>query len=286
MLLSVVVPTHRRPGPLARCLAALAQQDPAAGEYEVVVVEDGGPTPALASLRRDLPAVDHALRWVAQPRAGPAVARNRGARAARGELLAFTDDDCRPRPGWLAALRRAHLERPDAILGGPTVNALADNACSEATQVLVDRFTAEQHARGRPFLASSNLALARRHFLAAGGFDETFPLAAGEDRDLCARLADAGHAFHRVPGAVVEHHHHLDLRGFLRQHYRYGRGARRVRRAGGGAAGRPFERLAFYRDLVRGRGARGPGGRLSALLLLSQAAHTVGYLTERVRGGP
>ncbi|MBX9627328.1 MAG: glycosyltransferase [Gemmataceae bacterium] len=78
---SVVVPTYRRPELLARCRAALAAQRLPADQFEVIVVED-----VLAD--------------------GPATARNRGWRAARGTVIAFTDDDTIPDPAWLALTGR------------------------------------------------------------------------------------------------------------------------------------------------------------------------------------
>lgn len=79
---SVIVPGHGRPGPLAACLRALARQDYPADRYEVIVVDDGS-EPPLGPGDADDPRV----RWLRQPHAGPAAARNAGAATARGELL-------------------------------------------------------------------------------------------------------------------------------------------------------------------------------------------------------
>ncbi|MEI8319890.1 MAG: glycosyltransferase family A protein, partial [Planctomycetia bacterium] len=87
IIVTVVVPTYRRPQQLRRCLEALAAQtfpEP----WEVVVVDDGSPQPFSAA---DMPATDRlALRVIRQENAGPAAARNRGVREARGEFVAFT----------------------------------------------------------------------------------------------------------------------------------------------------------------------------------------------------
>ena len=97
---SVVVPTRDRPESLRRCLGALRAQDLA--ELEVIVVDDGS---------RDRGAVEAALagaapgvRLLRTPGRGPAAARNRGVRAATGEVVCFTDDDCEPEPGWARLL--------------------------------------------------------------------------------------------------------------------------------------------------------------------------------------
>src|SRR5690242_8571974 len=100
MRISVVVPTFRRPALLDRCLRALSGQD--LGEFEVIVADDEA-APAtrarVAAWARRFPAP---LRYLAVTGPhGPAAARNAGWRAAHGEILAFTDDDCVPEPSWL-----------------------------------------------------------------------------------------------------------------------------------------------------------------------------------------
>ena len=99
---SIVVPTYRRPEQLARCLQALAELEYPTDRYEVVVVDDGSAEPdatRIASI-----CLEAGARLERQARSGPAAARNRGARAARGEFIAFLDDDCAPSPDWLSLL--------------------------------------------------------------------------------------------------------------------------------------------------------------------------------------
>ena len=291
--LSVVIPTHRRPDKLAGCLEALAASDYPSGKLEVVVVEDGGPTPELDELRaRSFDALD--LVWLDQPHAGPAVARNLGARHATRDLIAFTDDDCRPRPDWARQLEEALRATPGAVVGGHTVNALNEDLWSSASQALVTYITARgQQAGGEPFFASNNFALGRELFCDLSGFDETFPLAGGEDRDMCRRLVEAGCDLVWVPDAVVDHYHHLSARRFWRQHFRYGRAAYQYHRAQGlrvdptdqnPSRGVWNMRAKFYLDLVRSpfRYRDAPQRlRIAALLLFSQLPNALGFFAER-----
>src|SRR5439155_25866474 len=132
---SVIVPTYRRPSQLRECLAALAELDYPRGRFEVIVVADGGgvsPEALAETLGERVRAT-----LLSGPRAGPAAARNAGAARARGELLAFTDDDCRPARSWLRRLAERHLEQPERALGGHTVNALAENVFSAASQLVI-----------------------------------------------------------------------------------------------------------------------------------------------------
>lgn len=278
---SVIVPTYRRPDRLAACLRALAALDYPRDRFEVIVVDDGGG----ASLDGRPAGLDVTLH--AQPHAGPAVARNAGAARARGEYLAFTDDDCAPDAGWLRGLAEHAAAGADQLIGGYTVNALADNPYSSATQLLIDYLYEWQAGRDSDegFFASNNLAAPAALFRARGGFDTSFPLAAGEDRELCHRWVRSGGRLVYAARAVVRHAHHLTLRTFWRQHVNYGRGAQRFhrRRVGRRGAGKP---ATFYTNLITFPLTRARGSRrftLTALLALTQLATATGYWRERLR---
>lgn len=282
---SVIVPTRDRPAQLARCLDALARLEYPHERYEVIVVDDGSDPPVAAPALAGPSVV-----IVQESGAGPAHARNAGAARARGELLAFTDDDCRPDAGWLAAFARVADASGRLVLGGETRNGLAENPFAAATQLLREHLHGADPS-GQPvcgFFPSNNLAVSAVAFHAAGGFDPTFRLAAGEDRDLCARLVEAGNALRYVPEAVVEHWHALSLRSFVRQHLNYGRGSRQFRRT---ARQRRGARVAgpaagFYVDLLGlpFRRTRSPRAVvLSVLLACSQLATATGYLIEAAR---
>lgn len=273
---SIVVPTYRRPAILARCLEALARLDYPHDRFEAIVVDDGGgeiePPPA---------SMDFAL--LTQTHAGPATARNTGAARARGEFLAFTDDDCRPDPGWLRAMAARIAGAPDHAIGGRTLNALPDNPYSTATQLLLDYFSGWHASHGASaFFASNNLVVPAELFRARGGFDASFRRAAGEDREFCHRWGRSGGRFTYAAEAVVRHEHHLGLRSFWRQHFTYGRGALRFHRMVAAQGPPPRTPPSFYLGLVASpltSRARRPLV-LVMLLLLAQVATASGYWRE------
>jgi glycosyltransferase involved in cell wall biosynthesis len=285
---SIIIPTYRRPEALRRCLGAVAALDYPRERFEVVVVDDGSPTPPRAVIRelsQTLP-----LRLLEQRNAGPASARNHGAAHAVGRYLAFTDDDCLPAPQWLASLERELTAAPRAAIGGHIENALASDAYASASQMLVEYLYEYYHvegAKGR-FFTTSNFALPRSAFAVLGGFDTTFPLAAAEDREFCERWVAHGYELRFAEDAVVYHAHLLSFGSFWRQHFGYGRGAvflHRARQARGNGAVR-LEPLRFYANLVRypmRRGVRRVTLRDSALMMLSQLAYGSGYYWERLR---
>ncbi len=248
---TVVVPSYNRPDQLRACVEALQRQTLPPADFEVVVVDDGSPTPgadALAGLDPAGPAV----RVIRQPNAGPSVARNRGVCEAIGALIAFTDDDCRPDPDWLEALMRSADARPDCLVGGTTYNGLPELLFSEASQFVVDLvYEHFNHHRDHAyFLTSNNLICSRARFLEMGGFDTGFDRAGAEDRDFCDRWRLAGRGIVWEPSARIEHRHPQNLRKYVDLHYRYGRGARRyhanrLRRD----SGTVHEDVAFHRSL-------------------------------------
>jgi GT2 family glycosyltransferase len=285
---SVIVPTYQRPSSLARCLDALGAQTIERDRFEVIVVDDGSAEPARAAVARAAASID--VRLIEQANAGPATARNSGARAARGSYVVFTDDDCRPDPGWLRAIDEMAARNPGCAIGGRVVNALGDGLYSTASQLLIEflyEYFNVDESGGR-FFITSNLALPADSFHRIGGFDVTFPLAAAEDRDLCDRWREAGLAMVYCDDAIVRHEHALRLGSFCRQHFNYGRGAFHLHRARARRGETPLrvEPPQFYRRLVgypfgRGQGAR--AAALSALMALSQGVYVSGYLSERVR---
>jgi GT2 family glycosyltransferase len=188
---SVVIPTCHRNEDLAKCLHCLAPgiQTFEALDYEVIVSDDGSSSTAENLIHERYPWA----KWTQGPRRGPAANRNHGAAIAAGEWLVFTDDDCLPSRGWLAAFEAA---TPGAsVLEGVT---RADR----------ERLS---HAEEAPinltggYLWSCNFAIRRASFALLDGFDENYPTAAMEDCDLHERLHRRGIPPRFVPEAEVVH---------------------------------------------------------------------------------
>ena len=282
---SVVVPCYRSPDRLTALLEALCAQDLPTDDFEVVVVDDGSPQPLAPAAETFADRLRiHVHR---QANAGPATARNTGAEVATAPLLAFTDDDCRPDAAWLSRLWAAHERHPEAMLGGHVVNAVEGDTAAEASQLLL-AFVYEWFDEHHPsrFFASNNLAVPREGFLDLDGFDTGFPRPGGEDRELCERWHRDGRPLLEAPDAVMHHHHAMGVRGLIRQHVNYGRGAYTVHRlradAGGGRV--RIEPLRFYLRLVTYPFGRAPLPRallLSLLLVVTQAANAWGFFAER-----
>ena len=284
---SIIVPTYARTKQLSDCLQSLARLDYPRDRFEVIIVDDGSRMPLEKVIQ---PVRQHLnVTLLSQAHAGPATARNTGAAQAKGEFLAFTDDDCAPVRDWLRTLAARFTATPDHIIGGQTLNAISGNLYSTASQILLDYLYAYYSVvPDKAFFTSNNLALAGALFHDVGGFDTTFPLAAGEDRDFCDRCLQRGYRITFAPEVIVHHAHELTLRTFCRQHFNYGRGAvyfhqARVRR---GLEGVKIEPLSFYLNLLRYPFSQVHSWRaflLAALLVVSQKANAAGFFWEKIR---
>jgi GT2 family glycosyltransferase len=248
---SIIIPTHRRPQQLTACLAAIQKIDYPRSLFEVVIVDDGATTDRglIAPFEREIE-----IRWHAQPKTGPAGARNKGAILGRGEFLAFLDDDCLPGRDWLKALAAGFGDDPNTLLGGKIINALPDNVFSSASQLLVD-FLYLHFSRNDSkiqFFTSNNIAIRKLNFEKLRGFEASFPLPAAEDRDFCWRWRERQGPLGFVEQAEVFHAHHLTWRAFCRQHFNYGRGAFHFhrRRKSTEQDRIRLEPLSFYRNLL------------------------------------
>jgi len=191
---SVIIPTRQRLETLISALTRIesAVQSFPANNYEVIVTDDAPAPGAAAELAERFPWV----RWTSGPRRGPAANRNHGARQARGAWLVFTDDDCLPDPGWLAAYAAGRAAHPNArVLEGRTYADRPRRSLWETSPI--------NETGGH--LWSCNFAIENAFFRELGGFDERFIWATMEDMDLAERLRERHVDFPFVPDAAVCH---------------------------------------------------------------------------------
>lgn len=197
---SVVCSTYRRPALLPQLADALAQQTLPAEQFEVVIVDNGSPDDTGEVLRRLADEVPYRLRTLRhEQNRGAAGGRNTGWRHASAPVVAFTDDDCVPTPGWL----EEGLRTLDG--SGPGTFAVGRTTPDPAAQLLLLRpFSRSMSVEEPRFFETCNIFYRREDLEAAGGFDEGFGIG-GEDTDLALRLLDAGRTAVWAPAALVHH---------------------------------------------------------------------------------
>ncbi|HNV03766.1 MAG TPA: glycosyltransferase [Vicinamibacterales bacterium] len=284
-LVTVVIPSYRRPDQLASCLRSVVRSDFPPDRFEVLVVDDGNEEPLDARVNWSAGAVG--VRWVRLPEnLGPAAARNAGARAARGARLAFIDDDCLADRTWLARLYASSAANDGAAVGGRVVGGSGDNLYCAADQAILDVVFAyynEDPLQAR-FLSAASLLVPADAFRESGGFDPAFCTA--EDREFCARWLAGGRRLVYAADAVAVHAATSSFGRFWRRHFAFGEGAYRFRsRHARAPDGRiALEPPGFYRRLVSApkmRPIRAREAAIAALIVVSQLASALGFLAAR-----
>lgn len=269
--LSVVVPVHDGATALPGLLAALAAQEDV-GDVEVVVVDNHSSdrTAEVASASAVV------SRLLAEPRPGSYAARNTGWRACRGDVVAFTDVDCLPEPGWLRALVRA-LDAGADLAGGAVVPGPPPPGRWAGWWAGYDRamyLDQADNVRESGFAATANLAVRRQVLEELGGFDDA--LASGGDALFGRRAVAAGYRLEWAPEAVVLHRPRAGLRATWSLWRRLGKGYGDLARRGEWPV--PLRRDPVLRKPLTAVLARAEERRVPTPRLALAAAHALARL--------
>jgi glycosyltransferase involved in cell wall biosynthesis len=206
-VIAVVVPTHERAERLPRLVTALEQQD-CLEPFEVVVVDDASRDRTWSQLQDLATSSQVPLRPIRlDQNSGPARARNVGWRSSSASIIAFTDDDCKPGPGWLSQLVAGFADA-DIVQGCTVPGAdLEPNGAFTRTMSV---------ASESGLFETCNIAYRRELLERLDGFDEAFRYPYGEDVELGWRAKVAGARTVFRATAVVEHDvTHQTLSGFI-----------------------------------------------------------------------
>jgi glycosyltransferase involved in cell wall biosynthesis len=212
---SVIVPTYSRLPMLKQTLEHLNRQTYARDRYEIIVVDDGstdGTEPYLQELKKQ-----KALHYIRQSNSGPAQARNAGADLAKGEVLAFTDDDCLPDANWLTALAGAYADHQKGKIGGigGRIENIANDRFLQRYYQVQGGYHTGHEARPHLYLDTANASFPRSIFMEMGGFNERF--VSGEDVEFGLRLLSAEYTLDVTLNAIIRHVGRSSLKGMFQQ---------------------------------------------------------------------
>ena len=231
-LVSVVIPTFNHAGILTGCLEALLSQDFPLSDFEIIVVDDGSGDDTRDQVLKyagSTPPVHYAY----QKNAGPATARNHGAKLATGEVVLFTDDDCVPAGNWISEMYRPFRNPEDKVVAvkGAYRTRQKSFIAQFAQAEFENRFRKLRRNKYIDFVDTYAAAFRRDVFLSLDGFDASFPEANNEDVEFSYRMSDQGHRMVFNPNAIVYHTHPDTLTRYLKQKF-----------------GRAYWRMAVYRS--------------------------------------
>ncbi len=212
---SVVVASYNGGRTLPACLQSLQHLN--YPNYEVILVDDGSTddTPQIAARHPE-------VRPIHQPNLGLSAARNTGIRAATGDIVAFTDSDCRVDEDWLHYLIGDLLKTDAAAIGGHNFPPPEDNWVAAAVaaspggpaHVMLNDRDAEH-------IPGCNMAFWKWSLDEIEGFDPIYR-AAGDDVDVCWRIMDSGHKIAFSHAGFVWHYRRNTVAAYLKQQRGYG----------------------------------------------------------------
>ena len=212
---TVIIPTYNGAARISPCLRALCFMA-GAEDVELLVVDDGS-TDGTAAVAASFPGV----RVLSQANAGPAAARNFGAREASSDILLFTDDDCVPQPGWLPAMLKPFVEEEVAGVKGIYRTRQRQLTARFVQVEYEDKYRIMTALPSIDFIDTYSAGFRRERFLEMGGYDTSFPVACAEDIELSYRMSARGWHMRFVPSAVVCHTHPDAPWAYLRKKFKF-----------------------------------------------------------------
>ncbi|MBD0387733.1 MAG: glycosyltransferase [Nostoc sp. C3-bin3] len=226
-MVSVVVPIYNGEADLPELINCLLSQTYPKDRVEYLLVDNNSSDRTLTILKTFAENYPITIRPLSENQIQSSyAARNTAIRAATGEIIVFTDADCRPQPQWLNALIQPFVNKEVIIVAGeilalPGTTLLEQHADRQET-------LSQKHTLNHPFCPygqTANLAI-RRIALEKAGLFRPY-LTTGGDADICWRIL--GENIGRLefaPNAIVQHRHRATLKELQSQWRRYGRSNR------------------------------------------------------------
>lgn len=200
---SVIIPTLNRKDELKECLNSLINQN--FSDFEIIVVDDGSKDGTGQMVKEFKSKSRIPIRYFYQEKMGPAKARNRGIAAAKGKIIAFTDDDCRPQMDWIKSIVNSMrgVEGVEGRTAPPNSSRL-----TPFSHTIVNETGGE--------FPTCNIAYTREVLREIGGFCDKFGTPFREDSDLAFSVIKKGYKIKFEKRVYVEHPVYTkDLKGFL-----------------------------------------------------------------------
>ncbi|HNV23546.1 MAG TPA: glycosyltransferase [Candidatus Omnitrophota bacterium] len=221
--ITIIIPVFNSEKTIAKTLEAVLNQS--YPNVEIIVVDDGSTdsTAKIIEMFIEISRADNKkVISVYQNNAGPASARNRGAKEANTEIIFFTDSDCVPHQNWIEQSLDAFKDKSVAVVAGSYGIANAEfllARCVYQEILYRHKYLMPQYPKS---FGSYNFGIRKKIFEEVGGFNQNYRYASGEDNDLSYKILKAGYKIYFEKKSLVDHYHPTQLKKYLKEQFRHG----------------------------------------------------------------
>lgn len=214
---SVIIPVFNSQNTIGKCLDTILNPK-TSFSYEVIVVDDGSydSTPVILEQYREKIII------IKQTNAGPAAARNNGAKVANGKILVFTDSDCYFEENFLQEITdpiRNDMRNEIVGVQGRYKTHQKSITARFCQQEIEERYRIYRKVHYISMIGTYAAAYKKDVFFKMGGFDTRFPIASGEDAALSLKMVNHGYKLVFQDSAICYHHHPDTIKKYFRQKY-------------------------------------------------------------------
>ncbi|MDO8647809.1 MAG: glycosyltransferase [Candidatus Diapherotrites archaeon] len=210
MDVSIIIPAFNAEKTIKACIESILCQK-TGKKFEIIVVDDGS-----KDKTAEIAGSFKKARLLRQKNSGPAVARNNGARQAKAPVIIFTDSDCLLDENWLEEMILPFKNLKVAGVQGKYNSSQKELMARFVQREIEERYEQMKKTEFIDFMGSYSAAFRKKDFLAFNGFDESFPMASGEDTDLSFRMSSKGLRFKFAEKAIVWHQHPKSFLKYLK----------------------------------------------------------------------
>ncbi|MFA5358079.1 MAG: glycosyltransferase [archaeon] len=212
MFASIIIPAHNAEKTISGCLNSVLNQN-SSKKFEIIVVDDGSTDGTAREIKK---IKSGKIKYFFQKNSGPAKARNFGAKKAFGRIIIFIDSDCMAEKNWLEEMMAPFKKKDIAGVQGAYKTKQKEFMAKFSQIEIEERYERMKRAKEIDWIGSYSAAYDKKIFFEVGGFNESFPIASGEDPELSYRLQESGHKIFFNTEAIVYHSHQKTLADYLK----------------------------------------------------------------------
>ncbi|MCD6590358.1 MAG: glycosyltransferase [Candidatus Aenigmarchaeota archaeon] len=218
-MISVIIPVYNGKETISKTLGSLLNQTYHKNKYEIIIVDDESTDGTPEVVKKYVKKYPKLIRFYRQKHKGPAAARNLGAKKAKGEILLFTDADCIPEREWIEEMVKPFKDKEIVGVQGRYRTRQKCLIAKFAQMEIDDRYNRMKKRKYIDFIGTYSAGYRKDIFFKFGGFDESFPVASGEDPELSFKISKSGYKMVFNDRAVVYHKHPNSLLSYLKQKF-------------------------------------------------------------------